>query len=67
MLFVQGARDKLADPQRMQAVVSELSPIATLLPIAEADHSFHVLVRSGRKDDEVMAQVLDGLAAWMLR
>jgi len=47
--------------------VAELGPGATLLRIDEADHSFHVLVRSGRSDAEVMAEVLDGAAAWMLR
>ena len=31
----------------------------------EADHSFHVLVRSGRNDREVLDEVLDALAAWI--
>ena len=30
----------------------------------EADHSFHVLARSGRNDREVMTEVLDAFAAW---
>jgi predicted alpha/beta-hydrolase family hydrolase len=67
MLFVQGTRDKLAEFDRVEQLVAELGPGATLLRIAEADHSFHVLVRSGRSDAEVMAEVLDGAAAWMLR
>ena len=67
MLFVQGTRDKLADFPRMQALATELGARATLLEIADADHSFHVLARSGRKDAEVLQQVLDGMAAWMLR
>lgn len=67
MLFVQGTRDKLAAFDRIEQLVAELGPSATLLRIDEADHSFHVLVRSGRNDKEVMAQVLDGAAAWMLR
>ncbi|MDM0079648.1 alpha/beta hydrolase [Variovorax sp. J31P179] len=67
MLFVQGTRDKLAEFDRIEKLVAELGPTATLLRIAEADHSFHVLVRSGRSDAEVMAEVLDGAAAWMLR
>jgi predicted alpha/beta-hydrolase family hydrolase len=67
MLFVQGTRDKLAEFDRVQQLLAELGPTATLLRIAEADHSFHVLVRSGRSDAEVMAEILDGAAAWMLR
>lgn len=67
MQFVQGTRDKLAEFDRVAQLLSDLGPAATLLRIAEADHSFHVLVRSGRNDAEVMAEILDGAAAWMLR
>ena len=67
MLFVQGTRDKLAEFDRVEQLLAELGASATLLRIAEADHSFHVLVRSGRSDAEVMAEILDGAAAWMLR
>jgi hypothetical protein len=31
--------------------------------VAEADHSFHVLVRSGRNDEQVMREILDTIAA----
>ncbi|MBS0452393.1 MAG: alpha/beta hydrolase [Proteobacteria bacterium] len=67
MLFLQGTRDKLADIDRMRTLATELGERATLAEIAEADHSFHVLVRSGRKNAEVMQEVLDGAARWMLR
>ncbi|MDM0021002.1 alpha/beta hydrolase family protein [Variovorax saccharolyticus] len=67
MLFVQGTRDKLAEFGRIEKLAAELGPLATLLRIDEADHSFHVLVRSGRNDAEVMQQMLDGAAAWMVR
>jgi hypothetical protein len=30
----------------------------------DADHSFHVPARSGRKDTEVMSEMLDTFAAW---
>jgi len=66
MLFVQGTKDKLAEFDRVQALVAQLGAMATLVPIEEADHSFHVLVRSGRNDGQVMQQVLDATAAWML-
>lgn len=65
MLFVQGTRDELADLASIRAVVSKLGACATLMEIAEADHAFHVLRRSGRSDKEVLVELLDGMAAWM--
>ena len=67
MLFIQGTRDKLAEYSRMTQLVAELGPKSVLLTIDHADHSFDVLLRSGRKPDEVMAELLDGLAAWIGR
>jgi len=67
MLFVQGTRDELADLARIRDVVSKLGASATLMEIAEADHAFHVLRRSGRSDKEVLAEILDGMTAWMRR
>jgi len=65
MLFVQGTRDALADLASIQAVTKKLGALATLLEIDGADHAFHVLRRSGRSDEEVLTQVLDGIAGWM--
>lgn len=65
MLFVQGTRDKLAEPARIESVVSDLGPRAALLPIEHADHGFDVLVRSGRKPADVMTEVLDAAARWI--
>jgi predicted alpha/beta-hydrolase family hydrolase len=65
MLFVQGTRDKLADPAFLKPVVDGLGARATLMAIAQADHSFHVPKRSGRDDAQVLAEVLDGVVAWM--
>jgi uncharacterized protein len=65
MLFVQGTRDELADLASIRGVVSKLGASATLMEIAEADHAFHVLRRSGRSDEEVLAEILDGMVAWM--
>src|SRR6201998_3238545 len=59
MLFMQGTRDNLAELTLMQPVVSGLGPSASLHPVREADHSFHVLARSGRNDREVMKEILD--------
>jgi hypothetical protein len=37
------------------------------MSVAEADHGFQVLVRSGRTSAEVMDEVADGLAGWVER
>lgn len=65
MLFIQGTRDKLAEHPRMSQVVSDLGSGSSLLTIQHADHGFDVLVRSGRTHDDVLAELLDGLASWM--
>ena len=64
MLFLQGTRDALAELDLIEPVVKNLGKSARLHLVKEADHSFHVLVRSGRNDREVMAEVLDAFAAW---
>ena len=65
MLFIQGTRDALAELSLLEPMVKRLGKLATLHRIAEADHSFHVLARSGRNDREAMSEVLDTLAAWI--
>ena len=65
MLFIQGTRDKLAELPLLEPVVKRLGPSATLHRVAEADHSFHVLARSGRNDGEVMREILDALSDWI--
>jgi len=64
MLFLQGTEDKLADSHLLQPVVKRLGARATLHPVDQADHAFHVLVRSGRNDADVMREILDAVAAW---
>jgi uncharacterized protein len=66
MLFVQGTRDALADCDLIASVTAQLGATATLTLIDPADHSFHVLVRSGRTDAEVMQEALDAIAKWTL-
>jgi predicted alpha/beta-hydrolase family hydrolase len=65
LLFLQGTRDALADSQLMRALAKRLGPRATLAFFEEADHSFHVPARSGRKDAEVLEDVLDALSRWI--
>jgi hypothetical protein len=66
MLLLQGTRDALAEFDLLDPEVKALGTRATLHLVDEADHSFHVLKRSGRNDREVMAEVLDAFAAWVM-
>jgi uncharacterized protein len=67
MLFLQGTRDELAKLDLLQPVIDGLGARATLKLLQDADHSFHVPARTGRKDPEVRAEMLDALATWMER
>jgi uncharacterized protein len=65
MLFLQGARDQLALLDQVEPLCRALGARATLAVFPDADHSFHVPARTGRKDAEVRSEVLDRLAAWI--
>jgi uncharacterized protein len=65
MLFLQGARDDLAHLPLLEPLCKQLGSRATLKLFQDAEHSFHVPARSGRKDSEVMIELLDALAAWV--
>src|SRR5712691_4395285 len=64
ILFLQGTRDALADLTLLQPMTQRLGARATLRLLGDADHSFHVPTRSGRKDADVRREMLDALAAW---
>jgi predicted alpha/beta-hydrolase family hydrolase len=64
MLFLQGTRDELADLTLLEPITTKLGPQATLKKVDGADHSFHVLARSGRNDAEVLKELAQTLAAW---
>lgn len=66
MLFLQGTRDALADLELVRTTVEPLGPRATLHVVEGADHAFHVLVRSGRSDGEVLEELATAMAGWML-
>jgi uncharacterized protein len=65
LLFVQGTRDKLAELPLLASLVNRLRAPASLHLVQEADHSFHVLVRSGRTDRDVMSEIIATLSAWI--
>jgi predicted alpha/beta-hydrolase family hydrolase len=65
MLILQGTRDELADLKLLEPVARKLGPLATLEKVEAADHGFHVLVRSGRTDAQVMDELRDKIAEWI--
>ena len=65
MLFLQGTKDTLAELDLLQGVVAGLGARATLELAPEADHSFHAAAKTGLKDADLLARLLDVAAAWM--
>jgi predicted alpha/beta-hydrolase family hydrolase len=66
MLFLQGSRDKLAELGLLQRLMERLGERASLRLLEDADHSFRVPARAGRKDADVTRDMMDALAAWIL-
>lgn len=64
MLFLQGNRDTFADLTLLRPVCAKLAPHATLHVVDAADHSFHVLKRSGTTDAQVIAELARTVASW---
>jgi hypothetical protein len=50
---------------QIEPVCQALGDRVTLKLFADADHSFHVPARSGRKDAQVLGDVLDALPGWI--
>jgi uncharacterized protein len=64
MLFLQGTRDNLAELALLRPLADGLRELAKLKTLDGADHSFHVLKRSGRTDQDVQAEMLAAFIAW---
>ena len=65
MLFLQGTRDKLAELSLLEPVIAKLGTKTMLHKIEGGDHSFAVLKKSGRNNEEALDEVLDSLAGWI--
>ncbi len=65
MLFLQGTRDSLADLTLLTPVVNALGGRATMHIVEGGDHSFKVLKRSGRTDDEVFDELTATIDTWI--
>ena len=66
MLFLEGTKDTLAELDLLRPVVAGLGARATLALFEDADHSFHVPAKTGRKDADVLGEILDAAAAWIV-
>ncbi len=66
MLFLQGTRDDFAGLDLLRPVVARLGERATLHLVEGGDHSFKVLKRSGRRDVDVMEELADTIASWVV-
>ncbi len=67
MLFLQGTKDEFAELALLKSVTKSLGKRAKLVLAEHADHSFHAPAKSGRKDPEVLAEILDAARDWMLK
>lgn len=67
MLFLQGTRDRLADPNLIEAVCDELGALATLRKFVGADHSFVCLKSAGRTEASVDAELAAAVRHFITR
>lgn len=65
MLFLQGTRDRLAEPELIETVCSELGARATLRQFVGADHSFAYLKSAGRTDADVDTEIAAAVRAFV--
>ena len=65
VLCFNGTRDEFCQPELMAPVLHRLPKTWTMHWIEGADHSFHVLRKSGRADPDVMTEVADATRAWL--
>jgi predicted alpha/beta-hydrolase family hydrolase len=65
MLFVQGTRDRACDIDVLRETLTRVGAPTTLQVCQEADQHFKVLKKSDRTEEEVFAEVLEGLHAWI--
>ncbi len=65
MLFLQGTRDKLADLSLLEPLLRTIEPQPQLGIVEGADHSFHMLKRAERTDEEVLDEICGAFADWV--
>jgi predicted alpha/beta-hydrolase family hydrolase len=65
VLCLNGTRDDLCRPDLMEAVLQRVGPNWRMHWLEAADHSFHVLKKSGRTDAEVLDEVGEASRQWI--
>jgi predicted alpha/beta-hydrolase family hydrolase len=66
MLFLQGTRDEFAGLELLRPIVKKLGTSVTLHIVEGGDHSFKVLKRTGRDETDVMNELADTIASWVV-
>jgi uncharacterized protein len=67
VLCLNGTRDDLCRPDLMEQVLQRVGPNWEMHWLEAADHSFHVLKKSGRTDAEVLDEFADATREWVAR
>ena len=67
MLFLSGTRDALAELDLLKPVVKNLGKHATLHLLDTADHSYKILKKTRKSDEEVFAEMARVLREWVDR
>jgi uncharacterized protein len=64
MLFLQGTRDDFAGLDLLRPIIHGLGDRASLHVVEGGDHSFKVLKRTGRTEEDVMGELAETIAVW---
>ncbi|MDJ0787811.1 MAG: dienelactone hydrolase family protein [Myxococcota bacterium] len=65
MLFIQGEKDRHCDLATLKQTLARIGAPWNLHRVPEADHSFRVPKKSGRSAEDVEAEMLATLEAWI--
>jgi predicted alpha/beta-hydrolase family hydrolase len=65
MLFVQGSKDRHCDMPTLRKTLLRVGAPCSLHVVEEADHTLHVAKKSGRTPEDVQAEVMATLDAWI--
>ena len=65
VLCINGTRDDFCTPSLMGDVLKTVGANWIMHWIEGADHSFHVLKKSGRSDEDVMREIGETTAGWL--
>ena len=67
MLFVQGTRDRYCDLDALRDTLKRVGAPKALQTVQHADNYFQVPKRSGRTEEQVAAELIEGIDRWCNR